>query len=67
MLQYLLSSFSYTQMNNTTLGGTSCSHQNLSDRQEGKDAGRWAVSWLSLFHDQDLSIDVRFVVQGYGL
>lgn len=69
MLQYLLSSFSCTQMNNTTLGGTYCSHQNLSDRQEGKDAGRWAVSWLSLslFHDQDLSIDVRFVVQGYRL
>lgn len=32
-----------------------------------KDAGRWAVSWLSLFHDQDLSIDVRFVVQGCRL
>lgn len=53
------------QMNNTTLGGTYCSHQNLSDRQEGRTLG--SLLALSLFHDQDLSIDVRFVVQGCRL
>lgn len=69
MLQYLLpkSSFSCTQMNNLEyyylLGGTYCSHQNLSDRQKGRTLG----SLLALSSMIDLSIDVRFVVQGYGL